>query len=364
MKKRDLIELINLLDVRGLGPTRIQSLIHQFGNPQDVFKASLKELCQVGGIDMKLAQNIVGYSSSSFAENQFEQAQESGVGLITLWDDTYPSLLKKIYDPPVVLFVKGSLRKEDKDSVAVVGARRATPYGKKVTMELSGELAAAGLTIVSGFARGIDTWAHQAAISAGGRTVAVLGSGLDITYPAENKKIRPLVEANGAVVSEFPFGTKPDAANFPRRNRVISGLCHATIVVEAGDRSGALLTAFNAVDQNRDVFAVPGRLTDRMSAGCLRLIRHGAIPVESSRQILEIINPKLHTPLKPVQTELKLDLSTDEMAVWSVLSDDPQHVDRIIEKTKLNPSVVLTILLSLELKGAAIQLSGKQFVKS
>ena len=282
--------------------------------------------------------------------------------ILTLWEKEYPSLLKKIYDPPIFLFVKGSMSKPDEDSLAIVGTRTPTSYGKRIAKDLSEGLASAGLTIVSGFARGIDTVAHRMAVTVGGRTIAVFGNGLDITYPPENRGLLPQIEQKGAMISEFPFGTKPDAGNFPRRNRIISGLCHGIIVIEAGNRSGSLLTAFNAVDQNREVFAVPGRLTDKMSTGCLRLIRHGAIPVENCQQILDTINPKLVNPIKPVQHELRLDVTGDEMAIYSILSNEPKQVDRIVEESKMDPSSVLTILLDLELKGMVTQLSGKLFV--
>ena len=364
MKQRNLVALLHLIEVPGLGPARIRFLVRAFGNPADVFEASLRDLCRVDGIDLKVARNIARYESTSFAENQLAKAGKFGVRIISLWDAEYPVLLKKIYDPPVLLFVQGRFGDPDEDSVAIVGARMTTPYGRKVAKDLSEHLAAAGLTIVSGFARGIDTVAHQAAVSVSGRTIAVLGNGLDVTYPPENRKLLPMIKDKGCFVSEFPLGTKPEAGNFPRRNRIISGLSHGTIVVEAGTRSGALLTALNAVDQNREVFAVPGRLTDQKSVGCLRLIRHGAIPVENPEQILDILNPKLTYPAKPVQKELKLDLTKEETIVYSKLSDEPKHVDEIVEETKLNPSSVLTLLLSLELKGGVTQLSGKHFVKT
>jgi len=364
MKKPSLIALLQLTEVPGLGPTRIRSLVHFFKNPESIFGTSLKGLCQVDRIDMKLAQNIIHFLPTSFAHDQIKKAKEQGVQILTFWDKDYPILLKKIYDPPLFLFIKGSLIKRDRDSLAIVGTRNPTSYGKKMAHDLSEGLASAGLTIVSGFARGIDTQAHKAAVSIGGRTIAVLGSGLDIIYPSENRHLFSQVEEHGALISEFPFGTQPDAGNFPQRNRIISGLSHGVIVIEAGNRSGSLLTAFNAVDQNRDVFAVPGRLIDKMSTGCLRLIRHGAIPVESTQQILEIVNPQLMYPMKPIQSQLRLDLTADEVALYSVLSDEPKQIDEIVEEAKQDPSTVLTLLLSLELKGVVTQLSGKQFVKS
>ncbi|MFQ6615924.1 MAG: DNA-processing protein DprA, partial [Fidelibacterota bacterium] len=279
-------------------------------------------------------------------------------------DEPFPRLLRKIYDPPVLLFVKGTLKEADEDAVAIVGTRVPTPYGQKVARALARGLSSAGLTIVSGFAKGVDTAAHDSCLAAGGRTLAVLGSGLDVVYPAVNRRLVGPVTENGALISEFPFGTKPDAPNFPRRNRIISGLSQATVVVEAGSRSGAILTALNAVDQNREVFAVPGRLTDEKSVGCLRLIRLGAIAVRDVEQIIQTINPKLKSPRTPVQSELNLDLTSEESMVYGVLSEDPKHVDDIAGDTDLETSRVLTVLLQMELKGAVIQLAGKQYIRA
>lgn len=364
MKQDSLIPILRLTEIQGLGPTRIRSLIAKFGEPESVFKISITDLCRVEGINLKLAQNIKSYTPTSFPENQLEIGNKLNVKIISLWDQDYPTLLKKIYDPPILLFIKGEICETDFDSIAIIGTRAPTTYGKRYAHLLSTELAKSGLTIISGFARGIDTIAHVAALSAGGRTIAVLGNGLDLVYPAENRKILPMFRENGVILTEFPFGTNPDAGNFPQRNRIISGLSHGTIVVEAGNRSGALLTAMYAVDQNRDVFAVPGRLTDKKSVGCLRLIRHGAIPVENTSQIVEVIKSRLMHPPKPVQTEIKLDLTKEEMKLYQILTDDPKYVDDIVEQVDFDSPKVLTLLLTMELKGVVRQLSGKQFVRA
>ncbi len=364
MTTDSLKSLIHLTCIDGLGHMRIRSLMRVFKDPAYVFTSSVQELCRIDGINMKIAEKILNYKPNSFVNEQIKKGESLGVTIITFWDDEYPFLLKKIYDPPVILFIKGTFTENDIDSIAIVGTRMPTPYGRNIAQKLAEGLAKSGITIVSGFAKGVDGVAHQSALRAGGRTIAVMGSGLDIIYPDVNKKMVSLFSENGVFVSEFPFGTKPDAVNFPQRNRIISGMSHATIVVEAGNRSGALLTAFNAVDQNRDVFAVPGRLTDKNSIGCLRLIRHGAIPVHDVDQILDALKNQLRHPKRPVQKEIKLDLSREERGIYNLLSDEPKHIDDILQQTSMDPSKALTILLSMELKGSISQLSGKHFVRN
>ena len=363
MNNGELTALLNLLKVPSLGPTRIRTLVQALGSPEKVLSASKPELCQVDGINMAIAREVNNYSPNNFAEVQLERADEYGVKIISIWDDEFPPLLKRIYDPPAVIFLKGELQEEDADTVAIVGTRTPTSYGKQVAEELSRELAGAGITIVSGFAKGIDTIAHLAALEAGGRTIAVLGNGLDVVYPAENRSYLPLFDENAVFISEFPFGTKPDAPNFPQRNRIISGLSHGVIIVEAGSSSGAVLTALDSVDQNREVFAVPGRLTDSKSEGCLRLIRNGAIPVKDAEQIIAVLNPHLKVPRSPIQQKIRLDLEGDEAAVYEILSREPKYIDDISAECGLDSSLLLTVLLSLELKGAVRQLSGKMFVQ-
>lgn len=359
-----LIPLINLLNVRGLGPRKVRSLVNTFPDIDSIFGFGSKHLCKADGIDVKSAAAIKNQRDTSFAERELELAEKSDVRLITFWDKDYPILLKKIYDPPIILYVRGLPLKREEDGIAVVGTRSTTPYGRSSTKKLVQELSAAGITIVSGMARGIDSLAHREAINAGGRTIAVLGSGIDVIYPAENRKLYERIINNGTVISEFPMNTKPDAGNFPQRNRIISGLSHGTVVVEAGNKSGAILTALNAVDQGREVFAVPGRITDTQSLGNLRLIRNGAIPVESGERVMEHIQSRLFYPRTTKQQKLKLDLTNEEQNLFRLLSHTPLHVDEIAKKAKLTVTQTLTIILAMELKGAVIQLSGKQFVRS
>jgi DNA processing protein len=273
-------------------------------------------------------------------------------------------LLKKIYSPPVILYCKGQPLQYKEDAVAIVGTRRFTPYGKSVTQKLTSYLISKNISIVSGLARGIDTIAHKAAVAGGGRTISVLGSGLDVIYPGENRKLVEEICEKGTLISEFPLGTKPDRGNFPQRNRIISGLAHATVVVEAGDRSGAILTALNAVDQNRDIFSVPGRITDKQSVGANRLIRNGAIPVYSGEEIIREINPRLFNPVKSVQKAISIELTDQERMIIQNLGHDPVHIDELANSVDMKITALLQILLKLELKNAVQQIGGKQFVRA
>ncbi|MFQ6677897.1 MAG: DNA-processing protein DprA [Fidelibacterota bacterium] len=364
MKKTDLVQILNLLNVPKLGSHRVRNIIAHFKNGDAVFSVSKKELCLKSGIDIALAESILNYNDFAFGEKELEKAEKSNVSIITIWDKEYPVMLKKIYDPPAILFTKGQPLISEEDSVAVVGTRKYTPYGKTMTQSITKDLNSAGITVVSGLARGIDTISHKETVKNNARTIAVLGSGIDVIYPAENRKLFHDICQKGTVISEFRFGTKPDAGNFPQRNRIISGLSHATVVIEAGHRSGAILTALNAVDQNRDVFAVPGRVTDPQSKGTIRLIRHGAFPVERGKQVIQSIQPKLFKPRKSVQEKINLQLTDNERVLFNFLNHQPLHIDDIVSKSGVPLTKTLQLLLGMELKGVVIQLSGKQFVRA
>ena len=284
--------------------------------------------------------------------------------MVTYWDDDYPLLLKKIYDAPVLLYIKGEPLKEKEDCVAIVGTRRFTPYGKSATQTIAKDLASRNIAVVSSLARGIDTIAHKTAVQTGGRTLAVLGSGLDVIYPGENRRLAEDICQKGSLISEFPLGTQPDRGNFPRRNRIISGLSHATVVAEAGNRSGAILTALNAVDQNRDVFAVPGRINDPQSVGANRLIRNGATPVSSGAEIIREINPRLFHPLQPVKKSISIKLTDQAQWILEVLGQDPVHINALAQSVDMDITSLLEILVKLELKNAVQQIGGKQFVRA
>lgn len=364
MKPEFLSGIINLLNVKGLGPHRVRSLVSAFPDAKSIFDLPVKTLCSAEGIDIKSARAVKKYSHFNYSEQIADRAEKLDVKIVSFWDENYPILLKKIYDPPVLLYCKGKHLKAKSDCVSVVGTRKATAYGKSSAKLLAEDLCRVGMTIVSGMARGIDSAAHKSAIVCGGNTISVLGTGVDVIYPPENKSLYQSIVKNGTVISEFPFGTKPDAGNFPQRNRIISGLSHGTLVVEAGNKSGAILTALNAVDQGREVFAVPARITDKTSSGCLRLIRNGAIPAESAKRILEHIQSRLFHPAKDRQEKINLSLKNDERAIYEIISHKPLHIDAIAKASGKTGTETLSILLTLELKGAAVQLSGKQFVRS
>ncbi len=358
-----LSHLINLLNVPKIGPKRVHSLITDHKDIESIFTLSESALCQTDGIDLRLAKEIKAYSNFDHGCIELESAEKAGARIISYLDDKYPILLKNTHNPPIVLYVKGQNLNPKEDCIAIVGSRITTDYGRSVTQSLVKDILSNGITIVSGLARGIDTIAHNETIKNNGRTIAVLGCGIDITYPSENKKLFQEITEKGTIISEFPVKTLPESGNFPQRNRIISGLSHGTVVIEAGNRSGAILTAFNAIDQNREVFAVPGRIYDKQSVGCLRLIKHGAIPVESGQQLIETIQPKLFSPQTPKQSALPLDISNEEKIVLEHLSGEPIHIDTLTRNTKHDLTHLLAILLQLELKGIVKQISGKQFIR-
>lgn len=355
--------LLRLLSVPRIGPLKVRALVQHFGSPDEVFRAHPRELVRVPGIDKKLASAIAHHRDGErFAEDQVKRANRLGVQLLTVWDTAYPPLLRKIYDPPPVIFVSGRFIEDDVRAVALVGTRQPSQYGIAVTRRLCSGLCERSITVISGLARGIDTVAHATALQAHGRTIAVIGSGLDVPYPSENRSLMEQIADSGAVVSEFPFGTKPDPQNFPRRNRIISGISRGTVVIESDIDGGAMITASTALDQNREVFAVPGQINDRRSAGPHLLIQQGrAKLVQSIDDILVELGDVGPTPRKNPAEALSLTLF--EQRVYDMLDATPQHIDLIAEKTQSSPADALVMLLSLEFKGLVRQLPGKYFVR-
>jgi DNA processing protein len=359
-------ELLRLSSVPRIGPQKIRALIAHFKTPDDVFHASARELMTVPGIDKKLASNILHHTTEEkFADEQLKRLNKLGGRIITLWDKEYPDLLRKIYDPPAFLFILGKFREADARSLALVGTRHPTPYGHSVAESLTRDLAQHSITIISGLARGVDTIVHSTALKCGTRTIAVIGSGLDVPYPPENKKLMEHIAEEGAVISEFPMGTKPDAPNFPRRNRIISGLTLGTIVVESAEDGGALITASTALDQDREVFAVPGNITEKRSNGPNKLIREGrAKLITNAQDIFDELASQLHLSFDQNDINLNIDLTPTEQLLFQFLSDDPIHIDTLSEKTEISTSDALVTLLSLEFKGIVRQLPGKSFVRA
>ncbi|MFQ6112630.1 MAG: DNA-processing protein DprA [bacterium] len=357
-------DILRLLSIPGIGPSRIRALIGRFRTTSDVFQVSVDELSSVDGIDQKTARSIKSSDASNFVKEQLKKLKECGAKMITFWDEQYPEQLKNIYDPPAVLFVRGSFKREDNCSIGIVGTRQPSNYGKLATEKIATGLARRGLTIVSGLAYGIDTLAHIYALKGGSRTIAVLGSGVDVIYPGKNRKLSERIISNGAIVSEFPLGTEPEWKNFPRRNRIICGLSLGTVVIEAGEKSGALITAAMALDQNREVFAVPGNIDSPKSYGTNELIKQGAKLVSSAEDIIDELLPKLKSYLDKKKPEVnEAVLTAEEKVLLKHLSHEPKHVDAIALESGKPTSQVLSILLSLELKDVIKQLSGKMFVR-
>lgn len=363
----DRIAWLALRLVPDLGNRSVLRLINRFGSPRAVLDAEPKELATVEGLRGKAISALQRKEFLRHPETEWETLQRKGVKLLALNDPEYPSNLSAIPDPPAVLFVRGELQPRDLVAVAVVGSRAASPMGMIFTEKLSGELALNGVTIVSGFAVGIDSAAHRGALKAGGRTIAVLGCGLDIDYPYGQGGLRDEIAASGALVSEFPLGTPPVAGHFPQRNRIISGLSLGVVVVEAAHRSGSLITARLALEQGREVFAVPGMAHHYRSVGPHRLLREGAKLVEGAEDVLEELRPLIRRsaapPGEPDERETPVSgLEPDELQALRELDGNPRHIDEIARSTQWPVGKVMAVLSNLELKGVARQLPGKYFV--
>ena len=356
---------LHLKSVPGVGNLLCRRLIYRFGSPQDVLQASDKELLQVNGLAQRHVAAIRSHHPEGI-ETELELAAKRGYQFVALTDPDYPRLLREIPDPPPLLYVYGRLER-DSANLAVVGSRNATNYGLRTTTDLCRSLASRSLTIVSGMARGIDTAAHRGALSAGGQTIAVLGSGLERIYPAENRRLFHRIAEKGAVVSEFPLQAEPEAHHFPIRNRIISGMSLGTMVVEATRNSGSLITARLAAEQNREVFAVPGSVQSFKSAGSHTLIKQGAKLVEHAQDVIEELLPLVSIDqVLENQSEdrplPKLDeLADDEIRVYQALDPYPMHVDELARKISMEPGKLLSLLLKLELNGIVRQSPGKLF---
>lgn len=356
------IQWLGLKTVPGVGNRLFLNLIQHFGELDKVFSASRGELLQVEGVNARLVSAIQDYKIPREVEEDLSLAEKNGVRIITFSDPDYPTLLRHIHDPPPVLYVYGSLH-PDSLNIAIVGSRNATPYGRTVTEGLSSDLIRRGFTVVSGMARGIDSAAHIGALTAGGKTIAVLGCGLGTIYPAENKKLFHRIAENGAVISEFPFLTSPEAHNFPIRNRIISGLSLGAVIVEATHQSGSLITARLAAEQGREVFAVPGSITSFKSMGTHRLIKQGAKLVEHVDDIVEELNIAQPIPSVHIKEEPTIPLTPEEKRIIDELSPYPVHIDKLVRRLSLSAGQVSGILLQLELKGLVTQSPGKFFAR-
>jgi DNA processing protein len=356
-----------LKSVPGIGDLLFKRLIERFHSPQIILEASHKELVEVDGVTPRLADRIKRQKICDSVKLDLDLAMQKGYKIVTMADNDYPPLLLQIPDPPPFLYVFGRLDTSFRN-IAVVGSRNATRYGISTTRRLCHDLVKLQMTIVSGMAMGIDSAAHEGALMGKGNTIAVLGSGLERIYPEQNRKLFYKIAENGAVISEFPLKTEPDAHNFPRRNRIISGISLGTVVVEATKRSGSLITARLAAEQNREVFAVPGSIQSFKSTGTHTLIKEGAKLVEHAWDILEELSHIIKTPGKKDErsgNKIKKTaiLSTDEMLVFESLEPYPVHIDDLARMLSMGPGKLSSILLQLELKGMALQSAGKFFSK-
>jgi DNA processing protein len=363
----DLTKLSLLLSVEGIGPGKIRNLLAKFHTLENILKADFNSLQEVEGISYNLAKRIqsglcrFGEIKSGLMKD-LEKLDKLHASIITIWDKEYPHLLKKIYDPPLVLYIKGKLTEEDNFSIAIVGTRIPTNYGKIQAEKFAADLSGQNITIVSGMARGIDSVAHHSTLKNNGRTIAIIGSGMDVIYPPENRKLFEEIAEKGAVISEFKPGTKPDAQNFPRRNRIISGFSLGCIVIETGLNGGAMQTASLALDQGREVFAVPGNLGTRQSEGTNLLIQKGeAKLIASAEDVLVELNLKLKPVIGENIPRQQAELNLFEERLINVLSNQPLQIDNISSLTSLSTSDCLVNLLSLEFKGLVKQLPGKMF---
>ena len=361
--------------VPNVGPVRVRALLEVFGEPQAILAARRDELMRVENIGTEVAQSIVSWRQHADLDAELARIEKAGAHVVTREDAEYPKHLREIYDPPLALYVRGSIGEGDPHAVAIVGSRRTTLYGQEMARKLAYQLARVGVTVVSGAARGIDTCAHRGALQAKGRTVAVLGCGVDVAYPPENKELLAQIAAKGgAVVSEFPLGTKPDRQTFPMRNRVISGWSLGVVVVEANARSGALITASFAAEQGRQVFAVPGRADSALSKGSNHLIKDGAKLTEDVEDILsefEYLFPKTNKTERPAEagtdrqgTTGSLKVSETEQKVLAAIGDEEAVMDEVIRRSGLTTACVSATLLALEMKRIVKQLPGKVFARS
>ena len=399
MLSNETISLIHLNMIQGVGLKTVQILRDVFGSAADALQATSDELSKIDRLTPAMRELLRRKPVQYPIERELELIQEYGCQVLTLYDAAYPALLKEIDTPPIVIYIRGELTSEDSLSLALVGSRDAKDYGRKASYRLSYQLAQRGLTIVSGLAKGIDTAAHRGALESGGRTVAVMGSGLSFVYPAANTDLAEKITASGALISEFPMETTPKPNNFPRRNRIISGLTLGTVVVEASNRSGALITARLAGEQGREVFAVPGEIFSELSTGTHKLINNGAKLVNTVDDLLDELprhtvsqigatasaspmpdvetEPSPEAPVvekpasaqpaveveQPSQITPPADLTPDERTVFDAIEDPSSHIDTIVRTTQLPIGQISSVLLMLELKGVVQQLPGKQFTK-
>lgn len=358
--------LLALKSIKRVGDYTIRKLVSALGSCEKVFEASREDITSIPGLGVRLWEEIKGFSEWDKIDRQIRYMKENNIRIIESGDPGYPANLRNIYKPPLYLFVQGEILPSDNTSVAIVGSRMCDNYGRKITRKISGSLAEMGITVVSGMAMGIDAVSHLSSMEKGGRTIAVLGNGIDIKYPTENRELYKRIPYQGAVISEFTMGTQPESGNFPKRNRIISGLSLGVVVIQASKNSGSLITASLATEQNREVLAVPGNIDAPLSAGTNMLIKQGARLVESVDDIIEEIG-QLGNLAKNRENKVSRikhqpdDLDEREKQIYTLLEKRPHHVDELAKKLNIDSSGILSMLLDLELRDIVEQTPGKYF---
>jgi len=356
MKEKDC--WLGLSVFSGIGSRRFQLLYQHFKSAEKIWQAK-KDTLLATGLPAKIVDEFLRFRQKFNPDFYASWLEKRGIKFVTLLDKNYPKNLKEIDGPPFVLYYQGEIKKEDELSLGVVGTRRPTVYGRQVTENLVADLVGCGLTIISGLARGIDTLAHKTALQYNGRTIAVFASGLDIVYPPENKKLAKEIVKNGALVSEYPPGTKPSLGSFPYRNRIVSGLSLGVLVIEGAERSGSLITARKAAEQGREVFAVPGPITSKMSAATAKLLKQGAKPTTDVVDILEELKINLKMKNLKLKTSSQADsASSEEKILLEILENGALHIDEIVRQSHLKAGQVASLLTILEIKGKVRNLGG------
>src|SRR5688572_7717093 len=345
--------------IKGIGAVRMQALIQHFGDLEIAWKAAPAELA-AAGMGLKVIERVIQARENVDLEKVWEKIEKQGIKILTWEDEAYPQRLKEIDQPPPVLYIRGEYLPDDLFAVAIVGTRRATPYGRQITEELAAFLAVNGMTVISGLARGVDAIAHQTALRAGGRTIGILGSGVDKIYPPEHRALADQMMQRGAIISDYAVGTPPDASNFPPRNRIISGLSLAVVVIEAAETSGALITAEFAAEQGREIFAVPGSILAPQSKGTNKLIQNGVLPLLTPDDLMQALDLTRMGEQKAARNMIPADAT--EARLMNVLSSEPLHVDEIRNQAGLPIEKISATLALMELKGMVRQVGGMNYV--
>ncbi len=346
----------------GIGNSNIEKIIDNFYDLRELWESDNKQISYIKSLNNEIKEKIIHNRNKEYIKKLFTKIEEHNANIITIYDENYPIGLRNIDNNPKVLYIKGNIFEEDRIAIAVVGSRKATTYGKWACEKFTKELVNLGVTIISGLASGIDTIAHKTALDNGGRTIGVLGNGIDIVYPKKNLSLYKGMEKNGGIISEFPFGTPPLAFNFPQRNRIISGLSMGVVVIEAQEKSGSLITAHHALEQGKDIFALPGNINSIFSGGTNKLIKDGAKPLLEIEDILEEVYELQEKLISNKKNSIDYsNYSETELRIIKLLEEGPMHSDNIVYKTGIDIVTLNSILTILELKGSVKELSGKVF---